>query len=94
MYTLISSLRSKVPHSELHQAMVLGKRYNAEQALSRKVVNEICPIEKLKEKAIEAGQQLAGKDGLNRKVLTAIKFGLYKDTYHSLMDSIQLYSAL
>lgn len=73
---------------------MLGKRYDAEEALSGKVVNEICPVEQLKEKAIAAGQRLAGEGGLDRKILSSIKHDLYKDTYRALMDSVQLYSTL
>ena len=86
--------RSKVPHSEQHQALVLGKRYNAEDALSSKLVHEISDVGQLKKKAIAAGKRLSGKDGLSRKVFATMKQDLYKDTYHSLMDSVVLPSSL
>ncbi len=89
-----SFLRSKVPHSAQHEAIVLGKRYTAEEALSSKVVQETCPMEQLKEKAIAAGLRLAGKDGLDRKVLSTIKKDLYHDAYKSLMEPLNFYSSL
>ena len=73
---------------------MLGKRYTAEEALNCKMVNEICPVEQLKEKAIAAGLRLAGKDGLDRKVLSSIKQDLYKDTYESMMGPVLFYSKL
>ena len=73
---------------------MLGKRYTAEEALSCKMVNEICPVEQLKKKAIAAGLRLAGKDGLDRKVLSGIKKDLYRDAYKALLDPIYFYSSL
>ncbi len=73
---------------------MLGKRYTAEEALSAKIVNEVCSMEELRERAIAAGNRLAGKDGLDRKVLSSLKYDFYRDTYRSLMDPIQFYSPL
>lgn len=73
---------------------MLGRRYTAEEALAAKVINEVCPVEDLKEKAIQAGHRLAGKDGLSRKVLSSIKHDLYLDTYTSLMQPIKFHSKL
>jgi enoyl-CoA hydratase/carnithine racemase len=87
-------LRSRLPHAEHHQAIVLGKRYTAEEALSAKIVNEVCPVEELKAKAIAAGHRLTGKDGLNRRVLSSIKYDMYRDTYRSLMEPVRFYSNL
>lgn len=87
-------LRSRVPHSEHHRAAVLGKRYTSKDALSANIINEVCPIEQLRERAIEAGNRLAGKDGLKRTVLAAIKHDLYRDTYVSLMQPVQFHSNL
>ena len=89
-----SSFRARIPQAEQHQVAVLGKRYTAEEGLAAKIINEVCPMEELREKAIEAGCRLAGKEGLNRKVLASIKYDLYRDTYRSLMDPVQFYSPL
>ena len=86
--------RSRLPQAEHHQAIALGKRYTAEEALSAKIVNEVCPVEELKVKAIAAGHRLAGKEGLDRKVLSSIKHDLYADTYKCLMEPIRFYSKL
>ena len=86
--------RSRLPHAEQHQALVLGKRYTAEEALSAKIVNEVCPVEELKVKAIEAGIRLSGKEGLDRHVLSTIKYDLYVNTYKSLMEPLKWHSNL
>lgn len=83
-----------MPHSAQHEAIVLGRRYTAEEALASKMVQEICPVEQLKETAIAAGLRLAGKEGLDRKVLSTIKQDLYRDAYKSLSGPISFYSNL
>ena len=86
--------RSKLPHSTQHEAMVLGKRYAAEEALSSTIVQEICPVEQLREKAMAAGLRLAGEDGLDRTSLSTIKKDLYRDTYLALKEPPIYYSTL
>ena len=86
--------RSRIPHPAQHEAIVLGKRYTAEEALSCKIVQEICPVEQLREKAIAAGLRRAGEDGLDRKVLSTIKKNLYSDAYGSLREPMKFYSHL
>ena len=53
-------------------------------------MNEVCGVEDLKVRAIEAGHQLAGKEGLSRSVLSTIKHDLYIDTHKSLMKSVDV----
>ena len=79
---------------EQHQAIVLGKRYTAEQALSAKIVQEICPAEELRVKAIATGLRLAGKEGLDREVLSAIKRDFYFETHKSLLEPAQFHSKI
>ncbi len=73
---------------------MLGKRYTGEEALAARIINEVCSMESLKERAIAAGERLAGKDGLSRHVLSNIKRDLYRDTYKSLMEPVQMFSKL
>lgn len=86
--------RSRLPLSQQHQALVLGRRYTAEEALEAKIISKVCPVEELRETAVKTGLQLAGKDGLNRGVLSAIKHDMYKDTYTALMEPVRFYSNL
>ena len=51
-------------------------------------------MEQLKEKAIAAGLRLAGKDGLDRKVLSTIKKDLHIKAYISLSGPVLVYSNL
>ena len=74
--------------------MVLGKRYTCEEAFATGMINEVCRMESLKERAIAAGKRLAGKDGLNRNTLASIKRDLYRDTYKTLMEPILRFSKL
>ena len=79
---------------EQHRAIVLGMRYTAEQALSAKIVQEVCPAEELKVKAIATGHRLAGKNGLDREVLSAIKRDLYSETHKGLVEPAQFHSKI
>ena len=57
-------------------------------------MQEVCPVEELKVKAIATGHRLAGKEGLNRKLLSAIKHDFYKDAYRALLEPTRYYSQL
>ena len=86
--------RARLPQAELHHAMVLGKRYTAEEAKAVGIVNDVSPLNQLESRAIAAGNRLAGEDGLDRKTLAAIKHDLYRDVYRILMDPVRFYSQL
>ncbi len=72
----------------------MGRLYTAEEALSNRIVQEICPVEQLKDRAIATALRLAGKEGLDRKILFTIKKDIYHDTYRSLLGSFYYYSKL
>lgn len=86
--------RARLPQAELHTAMVLGKRYTAEEAKAVGIIKEVCPVSQLESRAIAAGNRLAGEDGLDRTTIAAIKHDLYRDTYRSLMEPVRYYSQL
>lgn len=94
LLTACTCCRSRLPLSQQHQAIALGRRYTGEEALEAKIINKVCPAEELRERAIEAGLQLAGKDGLSRNILASIKSDMYRDTYRSLMEPVRFYSNL
>ena len=90
--TLIA--RARLPQPTLHRAVVLGQRYTADDAIEAKLVDEVCPLPDLEERALQAAYDLAGKEpGLDRKILAVIKHGLYRDAYTTLNESVgQVYT--
>lgn len=66
-----------------HQAMVFGRRYGGDDALSAGIVDEILPEGKILDRAIAYAAELAGKD---RKTLRAIKQGLYAPAIAALRN--------
>jgi enoyl-CoA hydratase/carnithine racemase len=78
----------------LHEAVVLGRRYTGEEAKESKMVDEVCPMSQLEERALAAANKLAGKDGLDRRTVAAIKRDLYRDTLTSLNEPVRFYSRL
>ena len=83
--------RATLPQPTLHKAAVLGLRYTAEEAKEAGIVDEVCPMSKLEEIALSAAVRLAGKDGLDRRILSAIKRDLYRDMCTVLNESVQFY---
>ena len=78
----------------MHEAVVLGRRYTAEEAKESKMVDEVCPMSQLEERALAAANKLAGKEGLDRRTLTTIKSDLYRDTVAALNEPVRVYSRL
>lgn len=78
----------------MHEAVVLGRRYTAEEAKESKMVDEVCPMSQLEERALAAANKLAGKEGLDRRTLAAIKNDLYQDTVAALNEPVRFYSRL
>ena len=78
----------------MHEAVVLGRRYTAEEAKESKMVDEVCPMSQLEERALAAANKLAGKEGLDRRTLAAIKSDLYRDTVTALNEPVRFYSRL
>jgi len=72
----------------------LGRRFTAEEALSNSIVQELCPADQLQERAVATALRLAGKEGLDRKVLSSFKKDLYHDVYISLLGQFYYYSKL
>ena len=72
----------------------MGRRYTAEEAKESKIVDEVCPMSQLEERALAVADKLAGKEGLDRRTLVAIKHDLYRDTYAALNEPVKFYSRL
>ena len=93
-YVSISLHRALLPQSELRYSVVLGRRYTGEEARAAGIVDEVCPLAQLKSVAMAAAVRLAGKDGLDRKTLSAIKHDLYRDVVRVLSEPTRTYSLL
>ena len=78
----------------MHEAAVLGRRYTGEEAKENKIVDEVCPMSQLEERALAAADKLAGKEGLDRRTLAALKGDLYRDVYACLSEPVRFYSRL
>jgi len=66
-----------------HEAMTSGRRYAAEEALERRVVDGVAAAETLLEEAVAVAASLAGKDP---GTYQAIKVGLHRRVIRSLLD--------
>ena len=86
--------RARLPQPQYHSAIILGTKYTAEEALAAQIINEVCPMDQLLDRAIAAGQRLSGEDGLDRRTLTAIKRDTYRDACKALQEPTRFYSNL
>jgi enoyl-CoA hydratase/carnithine racemase len=68
-------LDARLPRSTSHEMLMTGRRYNAPEALDRKLVTAIAAEGDLLPKAIELAQGLASK---HRATFGALKEGLYE----------------
>ena len=91
---VIPPCRARFPPQALHEAVVFGRRYTAEEAKEAKIVDEVCPMSELEERALSAARRLAGEDGFDRRTLTCIKRDLYRDALSSLNEPVRFYSRL
>ena len=67
-------LKSRLPSATLHEALITGRRYDAEAALSGGIVDAVHSESDVLPKAIEMASALKGKD---RATLVALRRGLY-----------------
>ncbi len=84
---IIINGRARLPQPALHRATVLGQRYTAEEAIEAKLIDEVCDLSDLENRALLVANGLAsagGEPGLDRKTLATIKRGLYRDAYTAL----------
>jgi len=63
----------------LSDAMVMGKQFVAEEALSGGIVQKICPIEELLGTAVQLGQTAVGQHEFNRDFFREFKSNLYSE---------------
>lgn len=72
MYAVVSA---KLPMATLHEVLVTGRRYGAEEAVTAGIVNEAVAQDQVKPRAVQIASALADKD---RDVITEHKRLLYE----------------
>ena len=84
---LACSLRAKLPGGlATHEAMVLGKRFTAEEALHSRIVAKISPRETLMQTAFAFGHSLIKRTPYDRTSLRNMK----KDLYDGIFEDAKL----
>lgn len=74
-------LRARLDPSTAHEAMITARRYGAEEALERRIVDRAVPVDGLRSAAVEEVSTGAARDG---EVLHALK----RDLYASVLDAL------
>ena len=81
--------RAKIKDSKtLSDAVLMGKRFVAEEALSGGIVHKICPVEELLETAVQIGQEAVGQNEFNRDFFKEFKSNLYRDIVNALQKHV------
>ena len=68
----------------LTDAVLMGKRFVAEEALSGGIVEKICPVDELLSTAVQIGQTAVGQHQLNKNLLKVFKSDLYSEVVVAL----------
>jgi len=71
---MFATVAAQLPPATLHEAIVTGRRYGAEEALAAGIVDHAVPEERVVELAIELAQAMAAKD---RSVIANHKRQMY-----------------
>jgi enoyl-CoA hydratase/carnithine racemase len=71
---MMALLQARLPARSLHEALVTGKRYTAEEALALRVVDEVLDEAEVLPRALERAERLAGKA---HAMLGELKRGMY-----------------
>ncbi|TDB86585.1 enoyl-CoA hydratase/isomerase family protein [Actinomadura sp. KC216] len=74
-------IRSRLPKTAAHEAMLTGRRYTAEEALSAGIVRRTAAEEEVLPAAVELAASLAGKDG---RTVAKIRTDMYRTALDAL----------
>ena len=74
-------LQARLPHPTVHEVLATGKRYPAEDALERGIVDEIAPEEEVLARAVAIAAPLAAKA---HPVMSVLKSGMYPAALEAL----------
>jgi enoyl-CoA hydratase/carnithine racemase len=74
-------LQARLPMRTVHESLVTGKRYTAEEAAARQIVDEVADEADVLPRALEIASGLAGKA---HPIMAALKLGMYADALAKL----------
>ena len=74
-------LQARLPRQTCHEVIATGKRYTAEEARARRIVDRAAPEEEVLPKAVRMAAELASKADPAMRVL---KRGMYQETLEAL----------
>ncbi|TDD39463.1 enoyl-CoA hydratase/isomerase family protein [Actinomadura sp. KC06] len=74
-------IRSRLPKTVAHEAMITGRRYTAEEALAAGIVRRAAAEDEVLPAAVELAASLAGKDG---RIVAKIRTGMYRTALDAL----------
>ncbi|CAH3154191.1 unnamed protein product [Pocillopora meandrina] len=82
-------MRGKIKDPKvIADAVFMGRRFEAEEALAGGIVHEICDIEKLLDTAIRMGKAAVGNNNFNRNSVMHLKSDFYSDIISGLQSEI------
>jgi enoyl-CoA hydratase/carnithine racemase len=79
-------VKARLPKATFHESIVTGKRYAAEEALEKGIVDAIAAEDEVLPRAIELAEQHVGK---NRTAIVALKEEMYRDALGILREGAQ-----
>ena len=74
-------LQARLPMRTVHESLVTGKRYTAEEAAARQIVDEVADEADVLPRALEIASGLAGKA---HPIMSVLKRGMYADALAKL----------
>ncbi len=74
-------LQARLPRQSCHEVIATGKRYTAEEALARRIVDHAAAEEEVLPKAVGIAAELAAKAD---PVMSVLKRGMYEGTLEAL----------
>lgn len=78
-------LKARLPKLTLHEVIVTGRRYPAEDALARQIVDEALPEEQVLPRAIALAAGLAGKA---HPAMSQLKRGIYEPVLRAMQEKL------
>ena len=78
---MIALLEARLPRASFHEAIVTGRRYTADEAVSHAFAHESLSEAEMLPRAIERARGLADKD---RATMSALKGALYASVLNAL----------
>ena len=80
-------IQARLPHQTAHEVITLGKRYPAEEALQRRIVDYAVPEDEVVPRAVEIAAEFAAKADPAMQVL---KRGMYPRTLEALATKLDI----